>query len=75
MIGQHWKFGSFTIVLLLVVVFLYILHFLSFFLIFFSLISVSFILIEFVYKPLFFADEEELTEKKENSVIELTDSP
>lgn len=45
------------------------------FLIFFCLISVSFILIEFVYKPLFFADEEELTEKKENSVIELTDSP
>lgn len=45
------------------------------FLIFFSFIRVSFILIEFVYKPLFFADEEELTEKKENSVIELTDSP
>lgn len=54
-------------------------YFFSYFIIFslliICLLSVSFNLIEFVYKPFFFADEEELMEKKEASVIELTDSP
>lgn len=68
----------FTPMLFLVVVycccsvFPFIFHYLFFFI---CLLSVSFILIEFVYKPFFFADEEELMEKKETSVIELTDSP
>lgn len=56
----------------LLLLFLFIFHYLFFFI---CLLSVSFILIEFVYKPFFFADEEELMEKKETSVIELTDSP